>query len=392
MSKIVKLALKKPYPLQLEIIKDPARFKVLCCGRRFGKTVIAHREIANSLLKGEQIGYFTPTYKMLEKTWKDTSHRFRKIITEKSTQLKQFQTQTKGSIDFWSLDKADTIRGNFYDKIIVDEAAMVRGLEAAHNEVISPMLLDRKGKGLYLSTPKGNNYFKFLFDLQNTDIDWKSWQIPTYANPFIEDAEIDALRRRIPEIVFRQEILAEFVSLAGALLKSTHIRHYDYLPDNLDIVIGVDLAISQSEKADYTAICVMGRDADGKLYIIEIFRDRLSFHDTLQKILYFCEKYNPRQVGIEEVAYQSAAVQEFARICSYPIRGLRPRRGENKIMRFLGILGRYEQGLVYHNKALGKTFEEELLTFPESEHDDQVDSVSLSFEMYGLLLEKGVLF
>jgi hypothetical protein len=79
--------------------------------------------------------------------------------------------------------------------------------------VIRPTLLDYKGDGFLLSTPKGRNAFwqMFQWGIDDNIADWSSWQMPTNANPYIDQAEIDDMRSTMPEQVFRQEILAEFI-------------------------------------------------------------------------------------------------------------------------------------------------------------------------------------
>src|SRR5258707_1085606 len=73
----------------------------------------------------------------------------------------------------------------------------------------------------FLSTPKGMNYFKVLFDLgQDSERDdWASWQKPTVANPFIDPAEIGAAQQDLTEAAFNQEYLALFVNWEGSVFR-----------------------------------------------------------------------------------------------------------------------------------------------------------------------------
>lgn len=94
---------------------------------------------------------------------------------------------------------------------------MVRGLSEAWNGAIRPTLTDYEGDAFFISTPKGMNYFKALFDNGRDPErgDWASWQLPTTANPRINPAEVEAARLDLPERIFRQEYLAEFVEDAN---------------------------------------------------------------------------------------------------------------------------------------------------------------------------------
>src|SRR5205823_14398740 len=90
---------------------------------------------------------------------------------------------------------------------------MVASLKVAWEQVIRPMLADYQGDAYFFSSPKGRNYFYELFvrgqDPQQPD--WAAWKMPTATNPFIHPDEIAAARRELPELVFLQEFLAEFL-------------------------------------------------------------------------------------------------------------------------------------------------------------------------------------
>ncbi len=89
------------------------------------------------------------------------------------------------------------------------------------------------------------------------------------------------------------------------------------------------------------------------------------------------------QIGLEEVAFQLAAVQELRRepsLVAHHVRGIRPDR--DKLARAMPWISRAEQGLVHLVKgAWARNFLDEACAFPESEHDDQVDAVSGAVEM-----------
>ena len=187
-------------------------------------------------------------------------------------------------------------------------------------------------------------------------------------------------KKDLPELVFRQEYLAEFVEGEGTFIKREYLHYYDNLPTNLDIYIALDPAISQKTNADYTAICVLGIDKIKKeYYIIEVFRKRMSFIETIGVLNSFNEKYKPKLVGIEEVAYQSALVQEAKRTTNMPLMGIKVEK--DKITRFYPVLNKFEVGTIFLNRNLIPDFEKELLSFPLGTNDDMVDSVSHAYSM-----------
>jgi predicted phage terminase large subunit-like protein len=200
--------------------------------------------------------------------------------------------------------------------------------------------------------------------------------MPTSRNPYIAPAEIDAMRRDLPDIVFRQEVQAEFVDLAGVVMRREWLKYGSASP--IGVSLGVDLALSTKTTADYTAIVAMCRDASGTVCILDAQRIQAPFHSVLQFVQQMAEKWRPSVIAIEQVQYQAAVVQELLRTTTLPVMGVRP--DKDKLTRFLPLLARYEQGLVTHAPSLPAWFEEELLTFPMGQNDDSVDAASYAFD------------
>ena len=227
----IDLTLPELHDGQYTIVGGAKRFNVVNCGRRFGKTVLAQELITDSALKNNnRCAYFAPTYKMLNEVWKEVVATLAPVTVKKDTQQKQIILITGSLIDFWSLDSINSARGRKYHRVIVDEAAFVAELQNAWQKVLRPMLTDYRGDAWFLSTPQGEeNYFKTLFDNELTHQHWKSWQMPTSTNPYIPGEEIEEARQMLPEDVFAQEYLAEFVRngdqvFASEFDKERHIK------------------------------------------------------------------------------------------------------------------------------------------------------------------------
>lgn len=363
----IEVRLQKPHAAQQQLIDEARRFNVACMGRRFGKTALGIRVVADQAVSRQPTGWFAPTYKLLDEAWREARRRLAPIITRQDSQQHRLELITGGTIDFWTLDNPDAGRGRKYALVVVDEAAMARNLEEAWTQAIRPTLADLSGSAWFLSTPKGGNYFKTLYDRAGDEEEWQRWQMPTRTNPYIQPEEIDAMRHDLPEIVFRQEVLAEFVDLAGAVVQREWLRHSGP-PAGLTVVFGVDLAISTRTEADYTAIVAMARDTQGTVYLLDVQRIQAPFHGVLSFIQQMAAQWKPAVIAIEQVQYQVAVVQELLRTTTLPVTGVRP--DKDKLTRFLPLLARYEQRLVCHAPGLPHWFEEELLTFPMGEHDD----------------------
>ncbi|MEL6527576.1 MAG: hypothetical protein AAFQ07_17885, partial [Chloroflexota bacterium] len=69
------------FPAQQSIVNHPARFKVLACGRRFGKTTIAFEIIVDHLLKAHAVAYFAPTHIMSVELWSNIKRTLAPLIT-----------------------------------------------------------------------------------------------------------------------------------------------------------------------------------------------------------------------------------------------------------------------------------------------------------------------
>lgn len=168
------------------------------------------------------------------------------------------------------------------------------------------------------------------------------------------------------------------VPAAGNLVKRSHFQ-YAKAPAAAIVTLGVDLAISEKENADYTSIVATAKDTYGKIYQKDAIKDRLSFQGVIDMIMLMAQKHQPSAIAIEVVQYQAAVVQELMRTTSLPIVPIRPDR--DKLTRFYPLLLRYENGMVYHDDGLPRWFEEDLLMFPADGRDTS-DAAAYAFMVH----------
>ncbi len=255
----INLVLPRPHAGQQRVFAESQRFNVACMGRRFGKSVAAVDRLVHPALAGRPVAYFLPTHKMMAEVWRATKTVLAPVISRISTTEHRIELMTGGVVDFWSLQNADSIRGRRYQRVIIDEAAMVPNLGDAWQQVIRPTLTDFKGDAWFLSTPKGRNFFWECWQRGQPggDPGWQSWQMPTTANPFIDPAEVEAARRELPELVYTQEYLAAFLEDGAGLfrkvLQSAIAEQSEAGQPGGSYVFGVDWARS----GDYTVISVI---------------------------------------------------------------------------------------------------------------------------------------
>lgn len=365
------------------ILDNPARFKVATCGRRFGKTVIGTYWLAGSpgsAVDGFPVAYFAPTYKLLLDVWATLKYMLKPLIKRANQTEMRIDLVTGGKIDFWTLEDKDAGRGRKYARIVIDEAAHARYLNEVWERAISPTLTDLEGDAWFISTPRGMNFFYDLYMRGDNPayLEWASFQMPTTTNTFIPHCDIELARREMPELIFRQEYLAEFVTFGAGMVKPEHILTGEPRT-KLPVVLGVDLAISSKEGADFTSIVAMSRDPlTGIVYVLEAERHRCGFNEVLNKINAAAVRHSPMLIAIEQAQYQAAVVQELSRTTKLPVQGIRP--DKDKVTRFMPMITRYEQGMVRHHPSqIPAWFRDEVLAFPEGKHDDGVDAMSYAF-------------
>ena len=248
------------YPLQAQIKSEATRFNVLCIGRRAGKTYLSTHLILETAQAGFPAAWFVPDYKVAIEAWRDIVRPVRDIATKINATERRIELPNGGVIEIWTLENEDAGRGRKYKRVVIDEAAMAPRLKEAWEQAIRPTLTDFQGDAWFPSTPKGLNYFYDLFQrgIDPAQPEWKSWQLPSSVNPYLPASEIEAIRLELPELAFKQEILAEFLSGDGAVFRNvdacltapetTPADHKGHL-----LVAGVDWA----KLHDFTVISVV---------------------------------------------------------------------------------------------------------------------------------------
>ncbi len=250
---------------QRTVYRDRQRFNVLECGRRFGKTHLGIQLAIDAAIDGAEVGWFAPTYRYLADPWRSMERVLGKAVVKADRVERRLELMSQGTVDFWSLDSVDAGRGRRYDRVIIDEAGIVRDLGPAWQETIRATLADRQGDAWFLGTPKGRSFFHRLFERgQIGDEGWRSWRLPTTTNPTIRPEEIEAARRELPKVVFDQEFLGIPADDGGN----------PFGLDSIDACVGemstepvVALGIDLAKSVDWTVVC--GLDKDGHVALLE---------------------------------------------------------------------------------------------------------------------------
>lgn len=192
---------------------------MVACGRRFGKTETGKILLIERALAGRTGWWISPSYRMADDVWRGLKTALDGAILAKSEAMRRIELPGGGVIQVRSGHDPDSLRGAGLDLVVLDEAAYLRA--QVWTAALRPALADRRGEALFLSTPRGKNWFWSLWMTgQNTaHPQWQSWRFPTTANPLIDPAEVEAARALLPERTFREEYLAEFLDDGGRVFR-----------------------------------------------------------------------------------------------------------------------------------------------------------------------------
>ena len=241
-----------PHPGQVKFHSSQARFKVMNCGRRWGKSKSGpHEQIPKMMMSKPTLGWVVaPTYDLGEKEFRvfwdvlvdklqvplDRSKTFNSLRT------KDFRITTAwgSSVEVRSAEHPESLVGEGLDWVIMAEAAK---LKLSHWEkYIRPTLSDKRGSAVFVSTPEGYNWFFDLYQRgqSSTNPEWWSYKSPTWENIVVfpegrEDPEIQEVESTLAPEVFMQEYGAEFTSFAGRIYsefdEGYHVlRNYQFNP------------------------------------------------------------------------------------------------------------------------------------------------------------------
>lgn len=254
------------------VATDLHRFRVVNCGRRWGKTTLAILEmVAKGVYKdSSRIAYIAPTFQQARDiAWNELKKICLPIQDNVNESRLEITIKTKSGktsvISLRGWESIETLRGQAFDFIVIDEIASMRNFWLNWQEVIRPTLTDRKGHVLFISTPKGFNHFYDLYNFK--DEDYKSFHFTTYDNPHLPVEEIDKAKKELPEDRFYQEYMADFRKQEGLVYKEFNrdIHLVDTVPSSfVERIAGIDFGFTNP-----TAVIHIGKDKDNNYWITD---------------------------------------------------------------------------------------------------------------------------
>lgn len=305
--------INKPQIALINAINDPRhRFVCAALARRLGKTYIANI-VAQlvTLIPGCNVLIISPNYNLssisFELQRKMIKH-FDLEIERDNLKDKLIELSNGSTVRMGSLSTVDSCVGRSYSCIIVDEAALGEGGEAAFNVALRPTLDRPNSKAIFISTPRGrNNYFSRFYNrgFNPSFPEWCSVHADYTENARMTEEDVAEARRSMSAAEFEQEYMASFVTFEGQI--------YKYASTNTMVFNG-------SERGEYIAGCDPGyKDATAFVVIYycgvedvfwvidEYLESGTVTSDHAKHFNYFISKYGIDCIFIDPAAAQFAA-------------------------------------------------------------------------------------
>ena len=389
-------------PWQIEAAKDKTRFKTVVAGRRCGKTRFS---VVETLIKGLEckakdagVMYVAPTQGMARVLcWNLLMELGAKVILKSNINNGEILLVSGITIYVRGADSPDSLRGMKLYHVTLDEFQMQK--DDVFQLIIRPALSDMEGTALFIGTPvAGQSLFRDYFEkgMAGEDPEWKSWHLTTMDNPFIKTTEIEAARRSMSTMAFKQEYLASFDSMGADVFKEEWFK-YGPEPREGSYYIAVDLAgfeeVSDPKKKrhlDDTAIAVVKITEDGKWWVKKVEMFRKDVKETALRILLNIRTYKPMMIGIEKGSLMRAVMPYLVDLMNK--HGLHShiepistsgssKKGVDAIANrvIFALQGRFEHGMItFSDTENHDKLKDQLLMFPSPKcHDDGADGLSL---------------
>lgn len=207
------------------------RWAVLLCHRRAGKTVAAVNELVIRAIytnkKNAQYGYIAPFRQQAKKiAWKYLKDAVAGLAIEVRESDLMVILPNGAEISLHGADNPDSLRGLYFDGIVVDEMADIR--PSLWQEVILPTLADRKGWAVIMGTPKGkgNKLYEF-YELAKNNPDWHSLTLRASVSGLIDAEELASMKAQMSEAQYEQEFECSFTAALVGTFYSKNMRYAD---------------------------------------------------------------------------------------------------------------------------------------------------------------------
>ncbi len=237
---------------------------MIAAGRRFGKTVLACVILFVNAVKNTDGIYWlvAPTYgQAKELAWNILIKMVpRELLSKRPNETElSFTFKNGAEIHLKGADNPDSLRGRGLRGIIIDEVSSIRNHQRVWEEVLRPSLSDYEGFCVFISTPKGKDYFWQLWVKGQSDSEgYKSWRFKTEDNPFIPRSEIKEAKAQLNDRYYRQEYEASFEDYTGLVWPEYNYKQHVVEPFKIptwqESIGAIDPAISGTTAALFCSV------------------------------------------------------------------------------------------------------------------------------------------
>ena len=345
-----KVKLPTPLEYQKSIIDllsiDEVKFVTFLKSRQSGGSFLNKLLVCKWGLENtkERIGYITPTLKLGKLFYKELCESLEPYIIKKNSTDLIIEFVTKTTVQFFSAESEDAIRGFQFEYLIIDEAAFQKS--DFFDTIVRPTILIKGKKVIMCSTPNTANGFfhqHYMFGIDDNLKMYRSLKITIEDNPFVRQEEIAVIKSTIPDRIFRQEYLSEFLDGDGAVFT------------NFKNCVGVGrltgtyyAAIDWAKENDYTVLTVINELKE----VVAIERwTGLDYTVQIQMIVKHLNKWRPKLTISEENNIGSVVNELLKKAYSGPIKQIT-------------LNNTFKKDMV---ESLIVAFETQAITIPENE-------------------------
>ena len=299
----------RPQIALINAINNPKyRFIVAALSRRTGKTFISN-VIAQlvAYMPGTNVLVMSPNYSLSSISWeiqRKFLNNFDIELVRSNAKDKILELKNGSTIRMGSVSQADSVVGRSYDLILFDEAALDDRGDQAFNIQLRPTLDKLNSKAIFISTPRGRNWFHEFFERGwSEDEDWVSIHSDWRENPRAAEKDVNKARGTMSSAEFKQEYEADFVVLQGQIWDFDKNCVISIDPSEInayDVIGGLDVGFR-----DATAFCVAITDGE-KFYIVdEYLSSTKTTAGHAKKISKMIEKWGIDFIYIDAAAQQT---------------------------------------------------------------------------------------
>jgi len=194
--------------------------------------------------------------------------------------------------------------------------------------------------------------------------------------------ELSKLRIELPLSKWQAQYQQDPTSEEGALVKREWWQEWENeTPPYCQFIIqSWDTAFTKNERSDYSACTTWGvfykdeNENDPHIILLDAFKERMEFPELKARALEYYQEWQPDAFIIEAKASGAPLVFELRRM-GIPVQEFTPTRGNDKISRLNSVTDLFASGKVWApRKRWAEEVIEEMAAFPNSDHDDLVDS------------------